>query len=134
MKVVHTLLLGSLLAVSGCESDTNEPIVTSIVETFASRLQEKGMAWRSVHVTTAGEVRLQLVALTQLDAVMNLGIGDISGTQCVIAASVDTIVKSDVVAPQLVRTLPVGTYCVRLLDIGNLTQLVDFTIRIEKPF
>ena len=133
MKVVHTLLLATLVAASGCGSKTTAPLVTTTVEQFASRLQEKGSAWRSVTVATAGDVTMQLVSVTQAGVVMNLGIGTISGTQCVILASVDTAANASAVAPQLTRTVGVGTYCVRIADIGNLTQLVDFTIRIEKP-
>lgn len=133
MKVVHTLLLATLVATAGCGSSTTSPTATTSVESFASRLQEKGSAWRSVTVATAGDVTMQLVSVTQADVVMNLGIGTISGTQCVIAASVDTAANASAIAPQLTRTVPVGTYCVRLADIGNLTQIVDFTIRIEKP-
>ena len=134
MKAVHTLLLGTLVAASACGSSTpTSPTVTTTVEQFSSRIQEKGSAWRSVNVTTAGNVMLQLVSLSQVDAVVNIGIGTISGSQCVIAASVDTAANATAVAAQVTRTVPVGTYCVRIADIGNLTQLVDFTIRIEKP-
>lgn len=133
MKVAHTLLLASLVVASGCGSETTEPLVTSAVESFASRIQEKGSAWRSVTVTVAGTVTMQLVAMTQSDALVNMGIGTISGTQCVLAASVDTIPNSATVAPQLTRTVSVGTYCVRIADIGNLNQINEFTIRIERP-
>lgn len=133
MKVVHTLLLALLAVSAGCGSDPTTPTPTTTVEQFSSRLQEKGSAWRSVNVPTAGDVTIQLVNVTQTDAVMNVGIGTISGTQCVLAASVDTVGNSASVAPQLTRTVAVGTYCVRIADIGNLTQIVDFTIRIEKP-
>lgn len=133
MKVVHTLLLASLAATAGCGSDTTSPTVTTSVDTFASRIQEKGSAWRSITVPTAGDVTVQLVSVTQTDVVMNIGIGTIAGTQCVLAASVDTAANATAIAPQLTRTVAVGTYCVRIADIGNLTQLVDFTIRIEKP-
>lgn len=132
MKVVHTLLLATLVGASACGSTTT-PTATTTVEQFASRIQEKGSAWRSINVPTAGDVTIQLVSVTQAAVVMNIGIGTISGTQCVIAASVDTAANADAIAPQLTRTVPVGTYCVRIADIGNLTQLVDFTIRIEKP-
>src|SRR4249920_458687 len=97
MKVVPTLLLATLLlgtASAGCGSDTTAPTATTTVEQFASRLQEKGSAWRSVNVATAGDVTIQLVNVTQTDAVMNIGIGTISGTQCVLAASVDTVGNS----------------------------------------
>lgn len=133
MKFVHTLLLASLAVASGCGKTATEPVATTSVEQFSSRLQEKGSAWRSITVTTAGNVMLQLVAVTQAGAVMNIGIGTISGTQCVLAASVDTVANSAAVAPHLTRTVSTGTYCVRIADIGKLTQLVEFTIRIEKP-
>lgn len=132
MKVVHTLLVASLAMAAGCGS-SNTPAATTAVEQFSSRLQEKGSAWRSVTVPTAGDVTIQLVSVTQTDAVMNLGIGTISGTQCIIAASVDTVGNSASVAPQLTRSVAAGTYCVSIRDIGNLTQIVDFTIRIERP-
>ena len=132
MKVVHTLLLATLVGAAGCGSTTT-PTVTTTAEQFASRIQEKGSAWRSVNVPTAGDVTVQLVSVTQAGAVMNIGIGTISGTQCVLDASVDTAANADTVAPQLTRTEAVGTYCVRIADIGNLTQLVDFTIQIVKP-
>ncbi|TAK17965.1 MAG: hypothetical protein EPO35_02195 [Acidobacteria bacterium] len=133
MKVVHTLLLASLAAAAGCGSDTTTPTPTTVVETFASRIQEKGSAWRSINVPTAGDVTMQLVTMSQADTPLNLGIGTISGTQCVIAASVDTVADSSAVKPQLTRNVSVGTYCVRIADIGKLTQTVDFSIRIEKP-
>lgn len=132
MKVVHTLLLATLVAAPACSSSTT-PDVTTTVEQFASRIQEKGSAWRSINVPTAGDVTLQLVSVTQANVVMNIGIGTIAGTQCVLAANVDTAANADAIAPQLTRTLAVGTYCVKIADIGNLTQIVDFTIRIEKP-
>jgi len=64
MKVVHTLLLATLAAAAGCGSTTTAP-VTTVVETFASRVQEKGSAWRSVTVATAGDMTVQLVNVTQ---------------------------------------------------------------------
>lgn len=133
MKAVHTLLLVSLALAAGCGDGVTTPTATTVVETFASRIQEKGSAWRSINVPTAGDVTLQLVTMTQADTQLNMGIGTISGTQCVIAASVDTVPNSAEVAPQLARNVAVGTYCVQIADIGKLTQTVDFSIRIEKP-
>jgi hypothetical protein len=131
MKVVHTLLLAALVGASACSSSTTPAVTTT--EQFASRLQEKGSAWRSVDVPTAGDLTVQLVSVTQANAVMNIGIGTIAGTQCVLASSIDTAAYADAVAPQLTRNVAVGTYCVRIADIGNLTQIIDFTISIGKP-
>jgi hypothetical protein len=133
MKVAHTLLLALVAVTAGCDNDTTTPDVTTTVEQFSSRIQKNGSAWRSIEVFTAGDVTLQLVSISQADAVVNVGIGTIAGTQCVLAASVDTTANAAEVAPQLTQGLAVGSYCVRIADIGKLTQIVDFTIRIEKP-
>jgi hypothetical protein len=133
MKVVHTVLLSLLVMAAGCNSDASPQ--TTVAETFASRLQQTGQAWRSVEMTKAGDLTLQLVSVTQTDGILNIGVGTISGTQCVLVESLDTTANSTAVAPQLTRTLTVGTYCVRVGDDSrNLTGTADFQVRIERPF
>lgn len=134
MKVVHTVLLSLAVFAAGCNSDDTKPATTA-VETFASRLQQTGQAWRSIQMTKAGDLTLQLVSVTQTDGILNIGVGTIDGTRCVLAASVDTTANSTNVAPQLTRSLAVGTYCVRVADdIRNLAGTADFQVRIERPF
>jgi len=127
-----------ILLVSGtiaCGSTTTTPSAdVSRTEIFASRLQEKGSAWHSFQVTTAGQVTFQLTSLTQTDAVMRLGLGTVSGTNCVVSQSVDTAASSTTNSPQITTTLAVGSYCVRVADIGNLTTIYDFSVLITSPF
>jgi len=127
-----------LLFVSGaaaCGSSTTSPTTgATTITTYASRIQEKGSAWRSFTVTTAGTVDLQLTAVSQADAVMGLGLGTVSGTTCVISQSVQTAANSTASAPQISTTLAAGTYCVKLYDIGNLTSITDFVITITMPY
>lgn len=127
-----------ILLVSGtiaCGSTTTTPSTdVSRTAIFASRLQEKGSAWRTFQVVTAGQVTLQLTSLTQTDAVMRLGLGTVSGTNCAVNQSVDTAASSTTNAPQITATLAVGTYCVRVADIGNLTTIYDFSVLITSPF
>ena len=127
-----------LLFVSGaaaCGSSTTSPTTgATTITTYASRIQEKGSAWRSFTVTTAGTVDLQLTAVSQVNAVMGLGLGTVSGTTCAISQSVQTAANSTASAPQISTTLAAGTYCVKVYDIGNLTSITDFVITITMPY
>jgi hypothetical protein len=117
-----------------CGSSSTEPEVpTTQGVSFASRLQERGFAWKSVTVPVGGTVTLQLVTVSQADVVMRLGIGTISGSKCVLLQSVDTPANNTTNSPQLTTTLPQGTYCAQLSDIGNLTTIVDFLVVIITP-
>lgn len=122
------------MGASACGSTATSPTTTTTTtDTFASRLQETGSASRSFNVTTAGTVKIQLVTVSQGDVVMGLGFGTMDGTTCVVSERVDTAPNSASESPQITKELAVGTYCVKLSDIGNLTQIVDFTITIIKP-
>lgn len=133
MKVVTTLLLALVLATaSGCGDNTSA--ITSITTVFNSRIQEKGSAWRSIDVNKAGDVQVQLLSITQTDVVVNLAIGTIDGTQCVASQAIDTAANATASSPQITTSLAVGTYCVKVADIGNLTQTVDFSVYITQPY
>ena len=118
---------------SACGSTTTVPSTVRITN-FVSRLQEGGSAWRSIPVVTAGDVLVQFTAITQTDAVMGLGLGTVNGTECVLNKSIQTAANATTDAPQITSTLPVGTYCVKLFDIGNLTTIVDFTVVVTSPY
>lgn len=135
-----TLLFRALLIlfVSGaaaCGSTTTTPTTGVIATTtYVSRIQEKGSAWRSFQVPTAGTVTVQLTSLTQGDAVVRLSLGTVSGTNCIASQSIDTVATSAASSPQISTTLAIGTYCVRIADIGNLTMMVDFSVTIVTPY
>lgn len=118
---------------SACGSSTTSPDLIRITN-FVSRLQEGGSAWRSIPVITAGDVKVQFSAITQTDAVMGLGLGTVSGTNCVLNKSLETAANANADSPQITSSLAVGTYCVKLYDIGNLTTIVDFTIVVTTPY
>jgi hypothetical protein len=118
---------------SACGSSTTSPGVTQITN-FVSRLQQGGSAWRSIPVLTAGDVTVDFTAITQADAIMGLGLGTVNGTDCVLTKSVQTAADTAATAPQITATLPIGTYCVKLYDIGNLTSIIDFTVVVTTPY
>jgi hypothetical protein len=125
-----------MLSVSGtmaCGSSTTAPALIATIN-YVSRIQEHGSAWRSFPVTTAGDVLVQLTSVTQTDAIMGLGLGTVNGSDCAVTQSVQTAANGTTSSPQITTSVPVGTYCVKLYDIGNLTTIVDFSITITKPY
>jgi hypothetical protein len=126
-----------LLSVSGavaCGSSSTTPtaVLTSQLA-YVSRIQEKGSAWRSFQVLYAGSVTVQLTSVSQTDAVMGLGLGTVVGTNCSLTQQTQTAASAATSTPQITATLPVGSYCVKVSDIGNLTSYIDFTILVTYP-
>jgi hypothetical protein len=128
--MLAALALGPL---AGCGDDATDPDPTLSV-IFSSRIQPQGSAWRTFEVTKAGTVTLQLSALSEAEKVVRIGLGTVSDTQCALSSSVDTASNSTAQSPQITTSLPVGTFCVSITDIGNLSGITDFTLLISKQF
>lgn len=129
------LLLGTA-GLSACSTSTNPTLITPATATdvFASRIQQHGSAWRSESIPTAGSVTIQLSSVSQADAVVALSLGTINGSSCVPTQSVQTAANSAANSPQITANLAIGTYCVQVSDIGNLTTIVDFTVLVIRPY
>jgi len=133
------LLFLSVSGASACGTYTDPLLAPSAsvvpkVVSFVSRIQEKGSAWRSFS-SLAGDVSIQLTSVSQGAVVMGLGFGtlDVTGTNCVVSQSVEALPEGTVVAPQISANVTLGTYCVKIWDVGNLTTIVDFSIAITFP-
>ena len=120
---------------SGCDSGPTipsaPPPATSATVFFASRLAKGGEAWRSFTMTVDGEITVQLTSLLpQIDTEVNLGLGTFDGTACTITRSVNAKAAAE---PQITETLTVGSYCVRIADLGTLNSNNDFVISVIVP-
>lgn len=133
LPVLALLLLGTA-GLGACSTTTSPLTPATVTLVFASRIQQNGSAWRSFAVPTAGSVTVQLTSVSQADAVVGLGIGTINGNSCVPTQSLQTAANSAANSPQITTSLAVGTYCVQLSDVGNLTTIVDFTVLIVTPY
>ena len=133
-SILAALILLSVSGAVACGSSSTTPTATLTTSlSYVSRIQEKGSAWRSFQVPYAGSVTVQLTSVSQTDAVMGLGLGTLSGTNCVVTQQTQTAASAAASTPQITATLPVGSFCVKVSDIGNLTSFVDFTILITYP-
>lgn len=127
-----SLCLSGATACGTITTSVTSPSVIPKVVNFVSRIQEHGSAWRSF-VMVAGDVSVQLTSVSQGTTTMGLGLGTVDGTNCVISQAVETDPNSASVGPQITATLPTGTYCVKVWDIGNLTTIADFAVVITFP-
>jgi uncharacterized lipoprotein YehR (DUF1307 family) len=133
--ILSTTIVAACISLAACGDSPTSPdtTVSTVSETFASRIQEGGSASKSFVVSTAGTVKIQLTWVSQADVVVRLGLGTLDGTTCVISQTVDTAASVTTDTPQITKDLGAGTYCAKLSDIGNLTTIVDFSITITKP-
>ncbi|HTM05043.1 MAG TPA: hypothetical protein VL173_16155 [Vicinamibacterales bacterium] len=136
--MVRSLLLLPALSLAllaaGCGSDTptapaDTPAV-QVTETLFGTVTVNGGATSTFDEAKAGSVTVQLTALTPDDTVkVGLQLGTWNGTSCAISS----VVKDDAVLNSVLlgtATGP-GTLCVRVYDVGALTQPTDFEVRVD---
>ena len=140
LHLITSALVAALgIAAAGCSSTaapsstTTTTIVSTQAEAFTGSLDRQGSSFYSFNVTTAGNVGVTLASLTTgtpgpaVGTVMGIGIGVPSGTDCAVT---DSLNVAPALTVQLTVSKAVGTYCVRVFDIGNLTGPVNFGVRI----
>jgi len=101
-----------------------------VTEIFSSNLVVGGSASRSF-VSKAGAATVTLTSLGTSSTTkigMGLGIPDALGSGCLFTRSTETAAGG-----QLAATLEIGSYCVKVWDIGTLTAVTNFTVTIVRP-
>jgi hypothetical protein len=80
-------------------------------------------------------INLTLLTLTQdgqtSSETVNIGLGAPVGTGC--AVGTNTLTTGPGLSPHVSVAIPAGTFCARILDVGNLTSAAAFTINISHP-
>lgn len=144
MKIAYLALALALLAVTACNnndsSGTTTPgaIPTETIQ-FSGSLSVNSSNTLQVAIAQAGTISVTLTSLTTangasttsppLAATVGLGIGTLAadGASCTLTQSVNV---APALTAQLSASLPTGTTCVQIFDLGNLSVPVFFTIRI----
>jgi len=78
-------------------------------------------------VLTAGSVVARIAALEPTDAVVGLSIGSWNGVACQIVLANDNAANGASVTGTATVT---GNYCVRVYDVGKLTQAAGYQITV----
>jgi hypothetical protein len=110
---------------------------TTVTDTFSGSITKNGAASHNFTALAAGTVTSTLTAVgpDALGAdgtplVVGFGIGTWSGTACTIVQAQDRAVQSSVLYSNVNAS---GDLCVRVFDVGNLTDSVDYTVTIVHP-
>jgi hypothetical protein len=138
------LILVALLVPAGCsDSSPSSPSGTTTTvpntpagsESFSATLNVQGTQMFTFSILTGGTVNVTLASVTtntttpQPSIALGLGLGSAStdGTTCNVAATTTTTAG---LSTQLTGSVPAGTGCVTVSDVGQLTAPVTFAIRV----
>ena len=134
------LALALLTAACGGSDTATSPSTTTTTtsgatERFDAILEPGASAFYSF-TSSAGTVSINLASLSPLDrpgllpVVMEIGYGIPAGEGCDVQMSMQT---APGLTSQFTGTLTAGTYCASLVDVGNLKQPANFSMRITHP-
>ena len=108
-----------------------EPTVT---EQFTAVVAVGGFRFYSFTTSTYGTINVTLNSVTgtyiPATVMVNLGIGQPSGTDCVTTSSLVTAAGTSV---QLTGAFAAGVYCVKVSDIGNFYGPASATVTVAYP-
>lgn len=136
VTIACTLVLPLLVA--GCGNNAQTPTtptdtVTTVTDTFTGTLTRNGATSHPFPVVSAagGDVTASLKALSPDGAaVVGMSLGTWNGTACQAVLSND---RATVASALLGRATSAGTLCVRIFDVGTLTEPQDYEVEVVHP-
>jgi hypothetical protein len=126
------LLLGGFLT-AGCGDDdpitpTDPTPPTELTESFSGTLTVNGAATHPFAVQRAGSATATVTTLSpDSAAVISLSLGTWNGQVCQIILANDAATTNTTV----VGTASAGNFCVRVSDVGRLTQPTDYELTVR---
>lgn len=124
------------LSAVGCGDDDpttpTSPTTPVIVnETFAGTITRNGAATHSFSAQASGTVTATLTALAADEGTkVGLALGTFNGSACQLVITKDDAVQSTTVTGAVSA---LGNLCVRIYDVGDFTQNVDYEILVSHP-
>lgn len=128
------LALPLLLASSACDSAIDDipttPDPVTVTETFTGNININGAATHNFFTSATGAVTATLTSLGENPPTqVGFSLGTFAGSSCSLTITNDKAVVTSIVSG-VVTTLG-GSLCVRIYDVGSLTESVPYEIRIE---
>ena len=140
-RSILSLLVATVMCGACGKDSTTSPSTTTEVqrgtEVFGGTLGVGDSQFYSFTVSQDATTEVTLLSLravgsltSTLTTVVGLGLGTPSGTECALRSAVTS---APGLTKQITVTTNVSTYCVKIADVGNLTNAVDYTVRILHP-
>ena len=131
-----TLMAVLTLASSACDSGENTPTTPTtpgptITETFAGTVTQNGAATFTFNTSVSGIVTATLKSIGPVTtAQVGLALGTWNGVSCAVVLTNDRITTGLAVTGQVNAA---GSLCVRIYDVGQLTETSTFEIVVVHP-
>jgi hypothetical protein len=130
------LLVLSLPLLMGCKGEidnlptTPDPVV--VTETFTGTLTKNGAQTHNVFTGATGTVTATLTSLGETaPEKVGISMGTLAGATCTVVLHNDNAVVTSYLSGT-VSSLA-GSLCVRIFDVGTLTDPVEYTITVSHP-
>lgn len=136
-SIMFRLLVVPMAALAfGCDGEINnipttpDPVI--VTETFTGELTKNGAITTNVFTTATGTVTATLTSLGENPpSKVGFSMGTLSGATCSLVLTNDNAVVTSILTGT-VSTLG-GSLCVRVYDVGTLTETVPFTFTVTHP-
>ena len=135
-SIARTLLLAAVVMAGGCDEDTTPTTPTPpamTTETFNGTVTVNGAQTHSFTTQAAGSLTATLTTIGPASSVtigLSLGIFTPSLNSCQIVVANDAAAQGTRVTGSVSSA---GNYCVRIYDVGRLTEASTYTITLEHP-
>jgi hypothetical protein len=134
--VLRVCVLPVAMLAFGCSGDINDfpttPDPVIVTETFTGMLNINGAATHNVFTGATGTVTATLTSLGETaPAKVGFSMGTLAGATCTVVLHNDNAVVTSSLSGT-VSTLA-GTLCVRIYDVGSLTESVAYTFTVTHP-
>ena len=134
--ILRALVLSIAAAGAGCSGEINnlpttpDPVI--VTETFTGTINVNGAATHNVFTSATGTVTATLTSLGEnAPAKIGFSMGTLAGATCTaILTNDNAVVTSNLLGT--VSTLG-GSLCVRIYDVGALTESVSYTFTVTHP-
>lgn len=135
MSRLRFLALAFALGTAACGSDTTTtPTPTTPVsstDTFSGPLTANGAASFPFTTAASGTITATLTTLAPNSTlIVGLALGTWNGNACQIILSKDSATQSSFISGQASQS---ATYCVRIYDVGNVTDPQTFEVQVNHP-
>jgi ABC-type Fe3+-hydroxamate transport system substrate-binding protein len=129
------LLLIATLAMGACSNDTlTNPVTVTpcpCTDSFSGTLSKSGAFTHTFTITNLGAVTATIVSLAPNTAqIVGLQLGVWNGVSCTAASSSDTASTGSAIT---LNASSAGVLCVRLYDVGFITDPVLYQMQVVHP-
>jgi hypothetical protein len=135
MSRLKVLALSLALGAAACGSDTATPTTpttpVTVTDTFAGTLTPNGGASYAFTTAASGTVTATLATLSpNTTLIVGLALGTWNGNACQIILSKDSATQFSYIIGQASQA---NTFCVRIYDVGNVTDPQAYEIQVNHP-